>query len=1437
MSVENVVDKIIQIAELAECFFPIPVAWTAISRIRQAVGYITDIMGYLELADMINNIIDNDVNTIEFTAVCYPGWHTIKAGVRADAAGALTGTGISVLVGQVSNLKIYRDALEGSWIPSPTEQNQWISYDLDGDGDTTTWWDYAIKDNAMGCHLGLYHPNSATHADNYVYRHRNGSVPTSNYLVLNNALGAIVYTDEYVNLDYTAGELDALEGEGTFEAWIKPMDSALYRGHIIYAGSTGDGWGGDEEIHLSFSQSGQFAFYIGDTSGNDNINLYSGANYVYTLNDRYYHVAGTYFNRGGNLTANLYVDGVNVADSTLFRSASLNINGVKLGKSFSSTNPRYFRGKMKGMKISGRMQTDEEILLSYWKGGGDTVNPSIPVISAEPQYSPSTTNLISWTASTDDISGVAGYVIECRNNSTSVTVQDTISSISYIYTGREHGVSYSYRVAAIDNAENSSSFTGWQTSIQDTLPPTQSTMNPEYYYTLGTSNRVSWSASSDSLSDVSYWAQCAIDSAFVDTLHIIAEAGWLDDLNYDFSDLQIDETYYYRVKSRDEAGNESPYSYTVYSEQDDGTHFNTHYVSPFGDDSIANGTLAFPWRNIQTAIDSAATGSIIKILDDGDSTTVDYQENSGNGNGNIYVHKSVTIERYDDDDTRPQVMSANTNTVFYIDSNNVTIRGLDIYGATAGSQRGIYLHDISDCIIEDNRIGLDSTRRNRTGIYQWDPFQYNQWDSSNTIIRNNVFNSNIGAAMSFENSCYVDIYDNVCNSDALLGIEITGNSYCFNIHNNTINLSNSSANAIYMEFGRYNSITKNNSTAQLFLEYTRLSNISGNRFTRLYVDNGGGYNNTIVGNTFDNRFSNVMSVNNTSTERAHSCFFLNTAIGSVTSTLNRWISPIKLGVIYDLSNHASKSYLGNFYSAYTGSDIGNDGIGDVSYSIGSGDNYPLIDITDNYSLQVWCLGNDSFMYQGDISTMGGVVDVNTSSSHIWVSDQAATQDIQYQAGIESENTSWTGLISVVEQPSDTDSIYIEIGYADNQDGNGFSAQGPQARLNGQDFDLDTSLYYCGYAGFTTNAHQFTLPQGKYLAIRLTNASEYLQQILVGGSRSLISSPSALNENLVANFTVNDTLTVTNYAVDFTDLSTITEFPMLTWEWDFNNDGTVDSNEQDPEWYYDAPGTYTVSLTVTDTETRATSTEIKTDYITVIPMDMDIGLVASFPFDGTADDVSGNEFHGSDYGVSYTSDRFGNANSAVSFDNTDCVYFPYAPKFQSLSSASVSLWMKTSQTSNFILIEQGLGNLQYPVTNFCVEMNDASSGTNGIGFSFPKYNTGTQLTTTGSFTNNLWVHYVFTKDVIENRMKIYQNNILLAEMNIADFAFSPHSLYLGRAAYYGSFYCGLIDDMYIYERALTEDEIDFLYTPALTVDFTVDETTPEAGDSLLFTDLS
>jgi PKD repeat protein len=64
-------------------------------------------------------------------------------------------------------------------------------------------------------------------------------------------------------------------------------------------------------------------------------------------------------------------------------------------------------------------------------------------------------------------------------------------------------------------------------------------------------------------------------------------------------------------------------------------------------------------------------------------------------------------------------------------------------------------------------------------------------------------------------------------------------------------------------------------------------------------------------------------------------------------------------------------------------------------------------------------------------------------------------------------------------------------------------------------------------------------------------------------------------------------------VQFTDKSTGN---VTAWAWDFNNDGTVDSTQQNPTNVYNKDGNYTVTLTITTPNCENKTT--KPDYISI-----------------------------------------------------------------------------------------------------------------------------------------------------------------------------------------------------------------------------------------------
>ncbi|MEA2095598.1 MAG: right-handed parallel beta-helix repeat-containing protein [Candidatus Cloacimonadota bacterium] len=105
---------------------------------------------------------------------------------------------------------------------------------------------------------------------------------------------------------------------------------------------------------------------------------------------------------------------------------------------------------------------------------------------------------------------------------------------------------------------------------------------------------------------------------------------------------------------------------------------------------------------------------------------------------------------------------------------------------------------------------------------------------------------------------------------------------------------------------------------------------------------------------------------------------------------------------------------------------------------------------------------------------------------------------------------------------------------------------------------------------------------------------------------IITKPDYINVNysLIAQFSAN---ILSGYAP--LEITFINESygDIISWEWDFNNDGLIDSYLQNPTWEYTDPGVYSVSLTVSDDQLE--NTLVKEDYIIIFPDNEISGIIA------------------------------------------------------------------------------------------------------------------------------------------------------------------------------------------------------------------------------------
>jgi hypothetical protein len=202
-----------------------------------------------------------------------------------------------------------------------------------------------------------------------------------------------------------------------------------------------------------------------------------------------------------------------------------------------------------------------------------------------------------------------------------------------------------------------------------------------------------------------------------------------------------------------------------------------------------------------------------------------------------------------------------------------------------------------------------------------------------------------------------------------------------------------------------------------------------------------------------------------------------------------------------------------------------------------------------------------------------------------------------------------------------------------------------------------------------------------------------------------------------------------------------------------------------------------------------------------------GLVGWWPFNGNANDESGNGNHGTVNGATLTEDRFGNANSAYSFSsNTISIAHNPSLGFEQTGAQTVSLWAKAtgSQSVQHLMGKRPNGASQF---NWQIAFNYPA----GIGLTYVGYGNSVLF---GAVTDyqlelNSWVNIVCTYD--NGEWSIYLNGDLINSTNSSLYAPDVNTpLTFGNSGGFQPFY-GLLDDIAIYNRALSPQEIQNLYT--------------------------
>jgi hypothetical protein len=215
--------------------------------------------------------------------------------------------------------------------------------------------------------------------------------------------------------------------------------------------------------------------------------------------------------------------------------------------------------------------------------------------------------------------------------------------------------------------------------------------------------------------------------------------------------------------------------------------------------------------------------------------------------------------------------------------------------------------------------------------------------------------------------------------------------------------------------------------------------------------------------------------------------------------------------------------------------------------------------------------------------------------------------------------------------------------------------------------------------------------------------------------------------------------------------------------------------------------------------------------------LDDGLVAYYKFNGNAIDYSGFNNNGTYYGRGfYTSGRLNDPNSALDLNGSgDYVEIPNSSSLNPTNQLTISLWLKIDTFLNRYTAviakggptTDGFTNREYLVHfnndgYICIESSGDNQSHNYAEAAIPGLKS--------------WFLFSAIIDRVNHKMQVYINGQLKIQIDDSYSSFTINSYSLKIGAWnesnpeYSPFFKGGIDELKIYNRALSQEEILSLY---------------------------
>ncbi|MFO0495455.1 MAG: LamG-like jellyroll fold domain-containing protein [Flavobacteriia bacterium] len=206
-----------------------------------------------------------------------------------------------------------------------------------------------------------------------------------------------------------------------------------------------------------------------------------------------------------------------------------------------------------------------------------------------------------------------------------------------------------------------------------------------------------------------------------------------------------------------------------------------------------------------------------------------------------------------------------------------------------------------------------------------------------------------------------------------------------------------------------------------------------------------------------------------------------------------------------------------------------------------------------------------------------------------------------------------------------------------------------------------------------------------------------------------------------------------------------------------------------------------------------------------------GLVGWWPFNGNANDESGNGNNGTVNGATLTTDRFGASNKAYSFNGiNNFITLTGTGSINFSQGATFLAWVNSNDIRNASIVDKENGCVSYGY-RLNLRSNNQIWAEQGC-YGAPQSGTSTIVATNAYLTNN-WVLVVGVLNQVTGTNSLYINGVLINSANVTQMISNTKEIEVGRRSYLtvtDEFMNGKIDDIGIWNRALTQQEITALY---------------------------